>query len=101
MTNTNTWREDFINKLFAEIEAISAEGDRRQYILSKEEIHRLTDTLISQVEKEAEERGIQRYVEKLLGLPAKFWEDQDHSVGGYISKKDLKELLSSFTQDKE
>lgn len=26
-------------------------------------------------------------------LPVKFWEDEDHSVGGYISKKDLKELL--------
>ncbi len=27
-------------------------------------------------------------------LPRKFWEDEDHAVGGYISKKDLWELLN-------
>lgn len=31
----------------------------------------------------------------LNSLPRKFWEDEDHAVGGYISKKDLKELLTS------
>jgi len=36
-------------------------------------------------------------------LPRKFWEDQDHAVGGYISKKDLRDLLSSLDKltDKE
>ena len=33
-------------------------------------------------------------------LPRKFWEDQDHAVGGYISKKDLKELLETLTTPK-
>lgn len=31
----------------------------------------------------------------LNSLPRKFWEDEDHAVGGYISKKDLKDLLTS------
>jgi len=31
-------------------------------------------------------------------LPRKFWEDQDHAVGGYISKKDLRDLLSSLDE---
>jgi len=29
-------------------------------------------------------------------LPRKFWEDQDHAVGGYISKKDLRDLLTAL-----
>jgi len=34
------------------------------------------------------------YLKNLLKkLPAKFWEDEDHEVGGYISKKDLYEIL--------
>jgi hypothetical protein len=32
--------------------------------------------------------------EALSKLPRKFWEDEDHAVGGYISKKDLYELLT-------
>ena len=31
----------------------------------------------------------------LLGLPRKFWEDQDHAVGGYISRKDLYDILTN------
>ena len=38
--------------------------------------------------------------EELLSLPRKFWEDEDHIVGGYISKKDLKELLDSLSPNK-
>lgn len=36
----------------------------------------------------------QAVVEAINSLPRKFWEDEDHAVGGYISKKDLKELLN-------
>ena len=31
----------------------------------------------------------------LLQLPRKFWEDQDHAVGGYISKKDLYDIMTT------
>ena len=31
----------------------------------------------------------------LNSLPREFWEDEDHAVGGYISKRDLKDLLES------
>jgi len=34
------------------------------------------------------------YLKNLLKkLPAVFWQDEDHAVGGYISKKDLFEIL--------
>jgi hypothetical protein len=29
-------------------------------------------------------------------LPSKIWEDYDASVGGYISKKDLVELITNL-----
>lgn len=32
--------------------------------------------------------------ECLIKLPAKFWEDEDHAVGGYISKEELYRILS-------
>ena len=41
----------------------------------------------------AEERG-KRLKDLLSTLPRKFFEDEDHAVGGYISKKDLYELLT-------
>lgn len=35
------------------------------------------------------------YLKNILKkLPTKFWDDKDHAVGGYISKKDLFELLT-------
>ena len=34
------------------------------------------------------------FIKEVIGkLPRKFWEDEDHAVGGYISKKDLHNLL--------
>jgi len=40
----------------------------------------------------------EEFATELLNLPRVFWEDEDHAVGGYISKKDLKEkLLSHLT----
>jgi hypothetical protein len=36
---------------------------------------------------------------RLLNLPRKFWEDEDHAVGGYISKKDLKEALTPLLEE--
>ncbi len=43
-----------------------------------------------------------RYLKELLSkLPRTFWEDEDHAVGGYISKKDLFELLSHFEESEE
>jgi len=50
----------------------------------------LKQELIAIAEKTREER-----LKDLLSiLPRKFFEDEDHIVGGYISKKDLYELLS-------
>ena len=51
---------------------------------------------IIQKEARAEERERVRGI--FDALPRKFWEDQDHAVGGYISKKDLRDLLSSLDE---
>jgi len=42
----------------------------------------------------AEKTREERLKDLLSILPRKFFEDEDHIVGGYISKKDLYELLS-------
>jgi hypothetical protein len=39
--------------------------------------------------------------DRLKSLPLKFFEDEDHAVGGYISRKDLYELLSPTGKDSE
>ena len=49
--------------------------------------------LISSAVEQAREEGYEECVESLINLPRKFWEDEDHAVGGYISKKELYELL--------
>ena len=38
----------------------------------------------------------QAFIKEMIGkLPREFWEDEDHAVGGYISKKDLYNLLTN------
>lgn len=46
---------------------------------------------IQEIEKIASQKTLK---DALIKLPAKFWDDQDHAVGGYISKKDLLELIT-------
>ena len=72
------------------IDAVGSVGPIRQFLSDKLDQAR------------AEERA--RVVGIFDALPSKFWEDQDHSVGGYISKKDLRDLLISIQdnpKDKE
>jgi len=72
------------------IDAVGSVGPIRQFLSEKLDQAR------------AEERA--RVVGIFDALPSKFWEDQDHSVGGYISKKDLRDLLISIQdnpKDKE
>lgn len=59
------------------------------------ERERLTEEIAHAVE-----RGARLERERILNLPRNFWEDEDHAVGGYISKKDLKEALTK-TEGKE
>ena len=48
---------------------------------------------IAQAYQSGREAGMREVREQLLNLPSEFWGDEDHAVGGYISKKDLKSLL--------
>lgn len=33
---------------------------------------------------------------KICGLKNEFWDDQDHAVGGYISRKEINDILSTL-----
>ena len=54
------------------------------------------DFLLSQIEIAYKAGWEEVLKEKLCILPREFWEDEDHAVGGYISKKDLYELLKKL-----
>lgn len=46
--------------------------------------------------QDATERGRNEAVDFVMNnVHPKFWEDQDHAEGGYISKRELKKLLDS------
>jgi len=47
---------------------------------------------VAVIESTPDEENNIKYL--LSKLPATFWDDEDHSVGGYVSKKELFEILN-------
>jgi len=54
-------------------------------------------SLLHKVSQESKRQGERELAEKLLDLPRKFWQDEDHAVGGYISKENLYLVLCELT----
>lgn len=71
------------------------EGDRNSIHCRKHKVYATPGEIKVFIQSEID-LDRKRFVDKMLNLPSEFWEDQDHAVGGYISKKDLKELLQTL-----
>lgn len=65
-----------------------------EYELSASKIEAFLEDALDTIEAQTRQATIE---DILTSLPRKFWEDEDHAVGGYISKKDLKELFQSLS----
>lgn len=89
-SNRNRWEDEvidfFIDKLLPQAITKAREDEQNK-----------CKTLLNSG-RQMYERGKKEERERILNsLPRTFWEDEDHSVGGYISKKDLKNALSDLS----
>lgn len=80
----DTIREEFM-KEFNWLNGVEAMG-----VIIK--LDKIADYWLSKLDQ-AYQQGAKDKVEEILKLKGNFWEDEDHIVGGYISKKELKALL--------
>jgi hypothetical protein len=55
-------------------------------------------TTLETERRQADER-LREVVGEILGLKREFWEDEDHAVGGYISRKDIKAIAAKHNID--
>jgi hypothetical protein len=78
----NTIREEFTNL---------TNGSQQIKLFPFE--HGIIESFMLNKLDQAYQQGAKDKVEEVLKLKGNFWEDEDHAVGGYISKKELKTLL--------
>jgi uncharacterized protein YutD len=81
-------KEKFIKDLFVEIDAIMAEDDARQYILSREEMHRIVERFIHSHDKEVLEH-YSDWLHRKGYIDADYYTEQPLAVHAYI--KELKQ----------
>lgn len=79
---TNDWKKEF-RKKFKNV----------NNVILKENFLEITELFIQQLIQKERELNLKELLSK---LPRKFWEDEDHAVGGYISKKDLYDILKNL-----
>lgn len=88
-----TWQEKEREEHILELVTLASGIFDNDFMINAEGENKFMDFFISRLEAHRQE-AVESYQKRLLEkLPAKFWEDEDHSVGGYISKKDLKSFF--------
>lgn len=84
---TDTWRDECEDVWGTLSDIVNNEGDAKAKIY----LYSVIQELIDKAVKERDEEII-----KSFRANRKFWEDEDHAVGGYVSIKEVAEIINNL-----
>ncbi len=83
----DTWREEGEDIWDTLSDIVNNEGDTKAKVY-------LYSVIQQEIDKALDEQ--KREIVESFKANRKFWEDEDHAVGGYVSMKEIKEIINNL-----